>query len=158
MKYIFTFHDIDEEGPDFEALRRTVKNLAWAGCILAIFSVAMCSATVAHGQTDFNSPFSVVVTPQVSGSKSVTDIYHTPVHVVIEAGYISIGTDAEGGKKFLHEIQGTEIENDRKTRYIVADGIIVHETDAHGETVTWTTSKFMWRLFSFLPSFIEIEN
>lgn len=158
MKYIFTFHDLDEEGPDFSSLRRTAMGCIWFAGIIAVFSIAMCSATVAHGQTDFNSPFSVVVTPQTAGSKSVTDIYHTPVHVVIEAGYISIGTDAEGGKKFLHEIQGTEIENERKTRYIIAEGIIVHETNKEGETVTWTTSKFMWRLFSFLPSFIEIEN
>lgn len=158
MRHIFTFHNLDEEGPDFEALRRTVKNLAWAGAILAVFSIAMCSATLAHGQTDFYSPFSVVVTPQTAGSKSVTDIYHTAVHVVIEADHIVIGTDAEGGKRFIHMIQGTEVESERKTRYIIPEGIVTHETNSEGETVTWTTSKFMWRLFSFTPIFIEIEN
>lgn len=158
MKYVFKFHHLDEEGPDIEGLQRTVKNLAWAGAILAVFSIAMCSATIAHGQTDFYSPFSVVVTPQAAGSKSVTDIYHTSVHVTIESDHIVIGTDSEGGKRFVHQIQGTEVESARKTRYIIPDGIVTHETDAHGETVTWTTSKFMWRLFSFMPTFIEIEN
>lgn len=157
-KMIRTFHDTDENPlPDFSGIRTAFGGWLWALAALAVFVVAMCGATVAHGQTDFVSPFHFVVTTPQPGSKSITDIYHVPTHVVITEATVSIGVDAEGGQKFNYAIQGVERETDR-VRYIIPDGIIVHTTNKEGECVTWISSKFQWRLYSFLPKLVEIEN
>ena len=157
-KMIRTFHDTDENPlPDFSGIRTAFGGWLWALAALAVFVVAMCGATVAHGQTDFYSPFHFVVTTPQPGSASITDIYHVPTHVVITEATVSIGVDTEGGQRFNYAIQGVERETDR-VRYIIPDGIIIHTTNKEGECVTWISSKFQWRLYSFLPRMVEIEN
>ena len=140
-----TFHDTDEPIP---------RAIVWAALsILALF--ARCSDC--KGQTDFYSPFHFVVTTPEPGSKSITDIYHVQTHVVITDATISIGVDTEGGQRFNYAIQGAERESG-KTRYIIQDGIVIHEKGKDGESVTWISSKFQWRLYSFCPKLVEIEN
>ena len=153
------YHDNDDEiGPaDISGIRRLFYNCLCLAIIIAVFSVAMCAATVAKGQSDFVSPFHVVVTGPQPGSKSITDIYHVPTRVVITEATVSIGVDSEGGSRFNYPIQGIEHETG-KTRYIIPEGIIIHAVTKEGECVTWINSKFQWRLYSFLPQFIEIEN
>lgn len=153
------YHDTDEQmGPaDTTGIRRAFHTCLWLAAILAIFAIAMCSATVAQGQTDFYSPFHFVVTTPQPGSASITDIYHVPTHVVITEATVSIGVDTEGGQRFNYAIQGVERETDR-VRYIITDGLIIHTTNKEGECVTWISSKFQWRLYSFLPKLVEIEN
>lgn len=157
----YEFHDTDETpstGVQILAELASIRRGCIAfGIIAALIGLAMCGATVANGQTDFVSPFHFVVTTPEPGSKSITDIYHVPTHVVITADAVSIGVDAEGGQKFNYPIQGVERETDR-VRYIIPDGIIVHTTTKEGECVTWISSKFQWRLYSFLPKLVEIEN
>lgn len=51
---ITKFHDTDESPlPDFSGLRKALGGWLWALAALAVFVVAMCGATVAHGQTHF---------------------------------------------------------------------------------------------------------
>lgn len=53
-KMITKFHDTDESPlPDFSGLRKALGGWLWALAALAVFVVAMCGATVAHGQTHF---------------------------------------------------------------------------------------------------------
>lgn len=136
---------------EMAAIRRgcTVFGIVAGAACLIIF---LLFAATCHAQTEYYSPFSVVI------AKEVTDIYHTPVHVVITDKTISIGVDAEGGQKFNRAIQGREDENDNKTRYIISDGIVLHERTPKGERVTWITDKFQWALFSFQPDFFEVIN
>lgn len=157
-KMITKFHDTDENPlPDFSGIRTAFSGWLWALAVLAIFAVAMCGSVAAHGQTDFYSPFHFVVTTPQPGSASITDIYHVPTHVVITEATVSIGVDAEGGQRFNYAIQGVERETDR-VRYIIPEGIIIHTVNKEGECVTWISSKFQWRLYSFLPKLVEIEN
>jgi len=52
------FHDADDDiGPDFAGARRAIKGCLWVLAIIAVFAVAMCGATVAHGQTSPNVEF-----------------------------------------------------------------------------------------------------
>ena len=159
MIRIDEFHDNDGDiGPDFATARRLFRGCLLFGGIMAIVCLLLfCSAVKAHGQTEFISPFHVVITAPQPGSKSITDIYHVPTHVVITETTVSIGVDSEGGSRFNYPIQGVEHETG-KNRYIIPDGIIIHAVNKEGETVTWINSKFQWRLYSFLPQFIEIEN
>ena len=160
---IAKFHDLDPGPPStgikiLAELAASRRGCLWFAGIAALVSIAMCSsATLADGQTDFYSPFPFVVTNPQPGSKSITDIYHVPTHVVITEATVSIGVDAEGGQKFNYAIQGVEREADR-VRYIITDGLIIHTTNKEGECVTWISSKFQWRLYSFLPKLVEIEN
>ena len=147
--------DFDNDAPDLSGLARLFR----ACLVIALLTVASCTRTVVKccAQTDFYSPFHFVVTTPEPGSKSITDIYHVQTHVVITETTISIGVDSEGGQRFNYAIQGTEREIDR-VRYIITDGIIIHEKNAEGESVTWISSKFQWRLYSFYPKIVEIEN
>lgn len=149
------FHDTDEIFLEIAAIRR---GCLWFGAFMAALCLFMfCGAVAAHGQTDFYSPFHFVVTTPQPGSASITDIYHVPTHVVITEATVSIGVDTEGGQRFNYAIQGVERETDR-VRYIIPDGIIIHTATKEGECVTWISSKFQWRLYSFLPKLVEIEN
>ena len=62
-KMIQDFHDTDEEGPDFSNVRTTMRGCLFALALIAIFAVAMCAATVAHGQKspdiEFKSLFQI---------------------------------------------------------------------------------------------------
>ena len=149
------YTDFDNDTPDLSGLARLFR----ACLVIALLTVASCTMTVVKccAQTDFYSPFHFVVTAPQPGSKSITDIYHVQTHVVITETTISIGVDSEGGQRFNYAIQGTEREIDR-VRYIITDGIIIHEKNAEGESVTWISSKFQWRLYSFYPKLVEIEN
>jgi len=54
-KMISNFHNTDDDiGPDFAGARRVLKGCLWLSITAAILSVAMCGATVAHGQNAFS--------------------------------------------------------------------------------------------------------
>lgn len=146
-KMIHQFHDTDQ---------RPITD-GCAGILAAIVALILMFPRCGNSQTDFYSPFHFVVTNPEPGSKSITDIYHVSTHVVITEATVSIGVDAEGGQKFNYAIQGVEREADR-VRYIIPEGIIIHAVTKEGECVTWITSKFQWRLYSFLPRFVEVIN
>jgi len=139
----YAFHNTDE---------RPITD-GCAGIIAAIIAIMLMFPRCGNSQTDFYSPFHFVVTNPQPGSKSITDIYHVSTHVVITETTVSIGVDAEGGQKFNYAIQGVEREADR-VRYIIPEGLIIHTTSKEGECVTWITSKFQWRLYSFLPRLV----
>ena len=155
LNYSNMHTDFDHDAPDLRGLAQMFR----ACLIIGLLAFVSCTVTVVKccAQTDFYSPFHFVVTTPEPGSKSITDIYHVSTHVVITDATISIGVDTEGGQRFNYAIQGTEREIDR-VRYIITDGIIIHEKNAEGESVTWISSKFQWRLYSFYPKLVEIEN
>ncbi len=52
------FHDTDDDiGPDFAGARRVFRGCIWLAIIIAVFSIAMCAATVAKGQAAPNVEF-----------------------------------------------------------------------------------------------------
>lgn len=102
---------------------------------------------------DFVSPFSFVV------SDKGTDIYHTPVQVSISAaGQICIGSPSEDAQPAVLRYTATPNRIDSIVTYNTDQGTVVHATDRLGESVTWYGNGFIFRLYSFIPSYIKIQK
>jgi hypothetical protein len=65
------FHDNENDLPDFDGARRIVTGCIWLCAIIAVFSIAMCSATVAHGQEVFRFNTITVMMQDTSGETTV---------------------------------------------------------------------------------------
>lgn len=127
--------------------------------LTVVYLLARC--TEGKGQSvEFVSPFHVVVAPAQGDQKATTDMYHVPTRVVLSDSLTSIGTDVPGGRKFVQVVYAVEREPDGRTRYIVDEGIIVHETlpGWGGCLVRWITDKFVWALYEKVPDHIQVEN
>lgn len=123
--------------------------------VLLFFVYLLARCTEGRGQdVDFVSPFHVVVSPAQGDQKATVDVYHVPARVVLSDSLTSIGTDVPGGRKFVQKVYAVEREPDGRTRYIVEEGIIVHQPGV----ARWITDKFMWALYASVPDHVQVEN
>lgn len=127
--------------------------------LFAALPLFLTCPEVSGQSIEFISPLHVVVAPAEGDQKATTDVYHVPARVVLTDSLTTIGTDAQGGRKFVQVVHAVEQEPDGRTRYIVEEGIIYHEViNGGGEVVRWITDKFVWALYSFTPDHINVEN
>lgn len=128
--------------------------------LILSFVYVLARCTEGKGQTvEFVSPFHVVVAPAQGDQKATTDVYHVSTRVVLSDSLTSIGTDVAGGRRFVQVVHAVEREPDGRTRYIVDEGIIVHEKiPDKGCLVRWITDKFVWALYEKVPDHIQVEN
>lgn len=128
--------------------------------LILSFVYVLARCTEGKGQAvGFVSPFHVVVAPAQGDQKATTDVYHVPTRVVLSDSLTSIGTEVPGGRRFVQVVHAVEREPDGRTRYIVDEGIIVHEKiPDKGCLVRWITDKFVWALYEKVPDHIQVEN